>query len=52
MMIARRFTLICLAAALAGAVLAGMAADFGRMPPNWQNPPCDRLAGDRCRPDR
>ena len=48
-MIARRFTLICLATALAGIVLASMVADFGRMPPNWQRPPCDLLASDHCR---
>lgn len=34
-MIARRFTLICLATALGGALLATLAADAGRAAPAW-----------------
>lgn len=51
-MIVRRFTLICFATALAGTVLAIMAADAGRTPHPWQLPPCDMLSTDGCRADR
>jgi hypothetical protein len=50
-MIDRRFTLICLITALAGTLLATLAADVGRTPRDWR-PPCDLLGADGCRPDR
>ncbi len=39
-MIARRFTLICLASALAGTLLAGIVAEAGRAPRPWQSLSC------------